>query len=136
MAEKFETRRACGRGRASGSSSRAAGLPETISQASADVTNELVSNAHASHRETADDYSALLARLNEGFRVIACKDRLQWIIQRRDRWKAGAPRWTGFRYHPTREALIAACRALSGPCDPAAMASLALLPEAIRGIAG
>lgn len=126
MTETTETRRAGGRNRASGEPSRAAGLTGNISETSTPVIRRA---PRENHREAADDYRGELARLNDGFRVIVCKDGLQWIIQRRDGWTAGAPRWTGFRYHLTRDALIAACRASCAPCDPAALAMLATLPE-------
>jgi hypothetical protein len=51
-----------------------------------------------SHRETDDNYLHVVARLNDHYRVIRCKDDLQWIIQKRDGFKNGQPRWTARSY--------------------------------------
>lgn len=80
-------------------------------------------------RETASDYSAVVAVLNDRWRVIACRNRIQWILQRRDASRAGATRWTGDSYFRTREALIVFCRTRAGQCAASTMAILAALPE-------
>jgi hypothetical protein len=52
-----------------------------------------------SRAETADDYSGLVANLNPDWRVVECRDRAQWILQRR-----GSPKkprrndWRGRSY--------------------------------------
>jgi hypothetical protein len=52
-------------------------------------------------RETADDYSGFVAQLNSDWRVVACRDRIQWILQHR-----GSPEkprrddWRGRSYCP------------------------------------
>ena len=89
--------------------------------------------AQASHHETADDYRAVLAHLSDRWRVVACKDRIQWILQGRDGKRAGRPRWTGVRYFRTREALMQSVRGLCGAVDPAALATLAFLPNTFAG---
>jgi hypothetical protein len=33
--------------------------------------------------ETADDYDRIVARIGSDWRIIECRDRLQWILQRR-----------------------------------------------------
>jgi hypothetical protein len=49
--------------------------------------------------ETADNYSGFVAQLNSDWRVIACRDRVQWVLQRR-----GSPKmsrrddWRGRSY--------------------------------------
>jgi hypothetical protein len=53
----------------------------------------------ANSAETADDYSGIVAILNPEWRVIECRDRLQWILQHRgspktsraNDWRAGPP---------------------------------------------
>lgn len=82
-----------------------------------------------SARERADDYRAEIVRLSPKRRVILCKYAHRWIVQRKDGERTSRARWTGSRYFRTRKALIAACVALCRPCDPAALARLALLPE-------
>ena len=83
------------------------------------------------HHESADEYSGIIARLSASHRVIICKDRTQWNLQRRDGERHGRARWAGVGYFLTREALVRASRALCARIDPAALAALAALPEHI-----
>jgi very-short-patch-repair endonuclease len=87
------------------------------------------------HHETADDYERIVVRLCDRWRVIVCRDGIQWILQRRDAQRSGRARWTGSQYFTTRDALIRASRAKSGQVDPEALAILAALPERIGGAA-
>ncbi|SLN34502.1 hypothetical protein ROA7450_01556 [Roseovarius albus] len=57
------------------------------------------------HRESADGYHSVILR-GDLYRVIACKDHLQWIIQRRAGVRHGGVRWDSFAYCRTRDALI------------------------------
>lgn len=82
--------------------------------------------------ETADFYRHEVARLNSSWRVVVCKDGLQWILQRRDGQRAGETRWTGIRYFRTRRALLKAVRAMCGPSDLSSAAILSELPETIN----
>ena len=83
--------------------------------------------------ETADDYFRVIARLNRRWRVIECRNGIQWILQRR-----GSPEkvrrddWRGRSYCRTREALIRCTREYCGAIDPAAAAVLAGLPTEVR----
>ena len=88
-----------------------------------------ITRRSACHQETANDYIGIVARLCDRYRVIVCKDRIQWILQRRDGERHGRSRWAGVGYFRTREALLRASRALCGRIDPTALAALALLPE-------
>jgi len=84
----------------------------------------------AAHRESHDDYSHTLCVSGE-FRVIICKDNLQWIIQRRDnpqKTLAGA-RWRGLSYCRSRKALVRLWRAKTGQTGGA----LEALPENFDG---
>lgn len=80
-------------------------------------------------READGDYAGEVARLSARWRVIVCKDRLQWILQQRDAGSHHTARWRGRSYCVTREALIRLCGGLQEAPDPAAMALLALLPS-------
>lgn len=40
-------------------------------------------NASVQHRESADDYHRVVAVLNDRWRVIECRDGIQWVLQRR-----------------------------------------------------
>lgn len=83
------------------------------------------------HRESADDYHRVVAVLNDRWRVIECHDGIQWILQRRAGERHGRPRWDGKSYCRTKEGLYRVCRASAGAIDPAAVATLASLPERI-----
>ena len=82
--------------------------------------------------ESADDYSELVAQLDADWRVIECRDRQQWILQRRGSpKKARANDWRGRSYCRTAEALRRCARYHAGTIDPTSAAILALLPERI-----
>ena len=81
------------------------------------------------HHETADHYFRLVAQLNAEWRVIVCKDGIQFVLQKRDARRSGQPRWAGRSYHRDRKSLIRVSRALCGPIDAKAMAVLENLPD-------
>jgi hypothetical protein len=85
-----------------------------------------------SHQETSDAYSGVVTCLCDHHRVIVCRDRIQWIVQRRKNGGAERP-WRGVGYFRTRDALIRACATLCGQIDPVALAILADLPVIIGG---
>lgn len=88
-----------------------------------------------SRSEEADDYCAIVARLNDSWRVIAGSCGIQWVLQHGYPDKNhGGMRWRGRSFCRTREALIRLCRAQKagpnvGPIDPVASAILDALPE-------
>ena len=53
---------------------------------------------NGSHFEADDFYFRVIARLNDRFRLIRCKDGIQWIILKRDGCRNGKPRWQGHSY--------------------------------------
>ncbi len=61
----------------------------------------------SSHRESDDNYARVVARLDDGWRVIVCRDDLQWILQRRDGERAGGARWAGVVYCPDPRSALA-----------------------------
>jgi hypothetical protein len=75
----------------------------------------------------------VVARLNAGWRVIACRDGVQWILQRR-----GSPEkprrddWRGRSYCQTSEALIRCAREHAGEIEPTACTILAALPARLE----
>jgi len=86
----------------------------------------------AQHRESADDYLRVVAILNARWRVIACRDGIQWILQRRNAPEtARGDDWRGRSYCRTREALIRCTCAVAGEINPAAARVLASLSERI-----
>lgn len=86
--------------------------------------------ARASHPVAESDEAYPNIPLNDRWRVVECRDAIQWILQRRHgpERPAGA-RWEGRAYCRTREALVRCCRAYCGPIDPSAAAALEALPE-------
>jgi len=83
-------------------------------------------------QETSDCYSGIVAQLSDDVRVVECRDRIQWIVQRRKKGGAARP-WRGIAYCVTRNALMRVCASLEGRNDPAALATLAALPDRIGG---
>ena len=57
-------------------------------------------------REESDDYGGVVAVLNPKLRVIRSRCNLQWIAQRQNGNRNGAPIWTSFAYCATREGLL------------------------------
>ena len=79
--------------------------------------------------ESDDSYPRVVAILNGQWRVIECRDRIQWFLQRRNRAKSVAKHaWRGRSYCRTREALIRCCNEHAGQIDPAARKTLEGLP--------
>jgi hypothetical protein len=54
-----------------------------------------------SHRESDEDYRAVLFRFGPDHRLITCKDDFQWILQRR----LGG-RWRSYKFLLTREGVL------------------------------
>lgn len=91
-------------------------------------------NTIIERRESAEGYSAVVAYLNARWRVIACRDRIQWILQRQDATQSlhGAP-WRSRSFCRIRAALIRVCEAFAAPLEPSALAILETLPARIEG---
>lgn len=89
------------------------------------------SAASISNRQRDEDYSGVIAVLNDKWRVVRCRDGLNWIIQ-----KASPSEWKSVKFHHNREHLIRRVRSLCGPVSDAAMAKLAALPDWISQTQG
>ena len=61
-------------------------------------------------RETSDFYSGVIAVLTSRWRVITCRNGIQWILQRREGLHGGA--WRGFQYFCSKDALLRTCGGL------------------------
>jgi hypothetical protein len=79
--------------------------------------------------ESSDGHSRVVAILNGKWRVIECRDRVQWILQSRDSPKPEAGLWRGRSYCRTKEALLRVCATHAGKI---AAAMLAALPDWIE----
>lgn len=87
------------------------------------------------HRESDDDYDQIVTRINDRWRVIVCRDGLQWILQKREGKRGGKARWTGVSYSTTRKALITATHAHCCDRQTGAMECLKGLPNNIEDVA-
>jgi len=81
--------------------------------------------------EESDDYHAVVARLNDRWRVVVCAAGIQWVLQRRAGIRHGTARWDGLVFCRTSHALNRLSRARAGVIDPTAAATLASLPDRI-----
>jgi hypothetical protein len=89
-----------------------------------------VSNGLRSAKAECSDAYPSVAKLNDRWRVIACRHGIQWILQYRNRAeKVAGDGWRGRSYCRTKEALIRVCDYHAGNIDPAARAILDELPN-------
>ncbi len=79
--------------------------------------------------ESSDSYGDVVAVLNHKWRVIRCRDNVQWVLQSRDSATAAKGVWRGRSHCGTKEALLRVCAAHAGELDPTAVGLLAELPE-------
>ena len=81
------------------------------------------------HRERDDEYREVIVQLAPRWRVIVCKDYLQWIIQKRTAETLHRGVWRGQSYVTNRKSLIRLCASLELLSDHAVRATLDALPE-------
>ena len=74
-----------------------------------------------SQRESDDNYRDVVALLAPRWRVICCRDGIQWILQKKEA-SHEAP-WRGVKYFTTKAALIEACGSLNLLSEPNAEVS-------------
>ncbi len=79
--------------------------------------------------EGADTYPAIVAILNTRHRVIECRDRLQWILQRKG--GKGSNSWRGVSFSQSKGALLRCIRERAGPVATTALGVVHALPERI-----
>ena len=85
-----------------------------------------------SHRERDDNYAKVITQLAPRWRVIICKDGIQWILQKRSVAPPNTGTWAGKSYSTTRDALIAACSDRGLLSEPSASQVLEVLPYGVR----
>ena len=88
-----------------------------------------------SHRERDDSYAKVIAQLAPRWRVITCKDGIQWILQQRSVAPPNTGTWAGKSYSTTRDALIAACSDRGLLSATSASQVLEALPYGVRDYA-
>jgi len=84
--------------------------------------------APPSHRERDDGYKGVVAQLTTRWRVIVCKDGMQWIVQQKESSHGGP--WRGVSYHTSRDGLLRACGSLEA-ASCGALEALEVFPEFI-----
>ena len=82
--------------------------------------------------ESSDGYDDVVADLNRQWRVIRCRDGIQWILQSRDSATTAKGVWRGRSYCRTKEVMLRDCAAHAGELDPTAVGLLAELPDRIE----
>lgn len=89
--------------------------------------------SNSSRRESDDGYQPVVAVLADRWRVIVCRDGIQWILQHRGSATQTPTRadWRGFRYLRTRQGLISSCERSVPEIRPSALTILQALPERI-----
>ena len=69
-----------------------------------------------SHREADDGYTATIIQFDGRWRIILCKNSIQWIIQKREMYPGG--KWKGQRYVTSKIGLLVACGELNLLSNP------------------
>ena len=87
-----------------------------------------------SHRERDDAFVQVVAQLAPRWRVIVCKDYLQWIIQKRSAEPLHRGVWRGQSYTTARNSLVRLCASRGLISDPIVRATLDALPEQLSGL--
>jgi hypothetical protein len=87
----------------------------------------------ARNGEESDSYPNVVARLGHDWRIIVCRDGIQWIVQRCAGTRHGRARWEARCYCRTREGLLRRCRGFLGELPDDIAADLARLPTHIEG---
>ena len=81
--------------------------------------------------EESDTYARVRVVLNPRWRVIVCKNSIQWILQFCRGQRHGRPRWEGRSFCRTREALVRCAREHAGEIAADAWAILLGIPERV-----
>ena len=81
------------------------------------------------HKERDDEYCEVIVQLAPRWRVIVCKDYLQWIIQKRSAEPLHRGEWRGQSYVTSRNSLIRLSASLGLLSDHTVRATLDALPD-------
>jgi len=81
-----------------------------------------------SHRERDDNYRSVIVQLASRWRIIECRDVIQWIIQKRSAEPSHSGEWRGDSYVTDRDALIELSVKRGLLSDPSKLAILEALP--------
>lgn len=89
-------------------------------------------HTYTSYRERDDNYADVVIHLASRWRIIVCKDGIQWILQQRSVAPPNTGTWSGKSYSTTRSGLIAACSDRELLSDPSARQAIDALPSDVR----
>lgn len=104
---------------------------ECVSLARAMTRSSRTKHRKQEIREEHDDYIRLVCKLNDRWRLVICRDLLQFVVQRKRGERCGRARWEGAAFFQTREGVKRFCRNLE-PILPSARRVIAQLPNHIK----
>jgi hypothetical protein len=84
-----------------------------------------------SHRERDDNYQGVIVQLAPRWRIIECRDTIQWIIQKRSAEPLNPGYWLGASYVTDRNKLIELSTTLGLLSEPSLRAVLEALPSSV-----
>ena len=79
--------------------------------------------------ESSGDYGRVVLTLSPQWRIIECRQGIQWIIQKCKGMRYGTTRWDSCHYLTSRDGLITVCHRLKLPLDPKTFCRINSLPE-------
>ena len=88
------------------------------------------STRHISHRERDDAYIGTIVQFSPRWRLILCKDQMQWIIQKKESSRRGD--WRGKYYLTCKDSVLEASGRQDWLSDPKVKAVLHALPMRAR----
>lgn len=86
----------------------------------------------SSTQEKSDDYRKIIMRIDDKWRVIECKDGIQWIIQKRKGYYKNKPAWKSISFCRSRKGLRYWVRNKTGKRSMAIAKELRKLPKWIE----
>ena len=86
--------------------------------------------SHISHRERDEGYIGTIVQFSLRWRLILCKDQMQWIIQKKESSRRGD--WRGKQYLTCKDSVLKASGSLGLLSDPKVKAVLHALPMCAR----
>lgn len=82
--------------------------------------------------ESSGDYRHIVLMISSKWRIIECRQGLQWIIQKCQGIRYGTTRWEGKKYFISRDGLVTACQRLNLNLDTDTNLVLKELPKYIH----
>ena len=106
--------------------------PHKVAPPPRGVKHGVPSPGNDARRETSDLYNGVIVILASRWRVVAYRNSIQWILQKRTAEPVHEGIWRGQSYFTSREALLADCASRELLFDPRTPAVLEALPEWAR----